>query len=65
MPDGRFETWMVVRPDPKIPGGWRVVGGGGLTEKQAREIAGWRGPDYEAMSQSRLYDLRKKAMGLV
>ena len=61
---GQSETWMIVRKDARIPGGWRVVHSD-LSENDARRMLLWYDrSDYAAMLTSRLYDLRKVAMGL-
>lgn len=51
---------MVVRQDPKLPGGWRVVLAS-LSETLARQIAAERA-GHEAMATSHLYELRMEAM---
>ena len=55
--NGRRETWMVVRRDGKIPGGWRVVQFD-LTEEEATARAAEYKRPHRAMKTDDLYASR-------
>ncbi len=57
----RSETWMVVRRDGKIPGGWRVVQWG-LSEHLAKLRALEYKRPHEAMRTDDLYATRTAAL---
>jgi hypothetical protein len=55
------ERWMVVRRSGTIPGGYRVISHG-LTEQEAIKLAAWYSTPSEAISESRLLQVRTDAL---